>query len=185
MMNKFKNLALVLSIFIAIFALQINSFADEVETIEVVEAPSADAVDKAQNLAAKAKESKVSPSLPKSDSSPVASAPVSEVYAAPSFARGKGGVSLQSAKGEKLSVAMGHYARSRALLISALREFDKGFQLVDPSALVDVDGWRNGVSMRAQELARVLDPQPRASRSGIRFDESTAGIGDAGSRKRK
>jgi hypothetical protein len=95
------------------------------------------------------------------------------------------GLSLQSAKGEKLAIAMGHYARSRALLISALREFDKGYELVDPSALLDSEGWRQGVTMRAQELARVLDPQPRAARSGVRFDSSTAGIGDAGATKKR
>lgn len=94
-------------------------------------------------------------------------------------------ISLQTAKGEKLAVASGHYARARALLIASVREFDQGLDLVDPSALVDTQKWRKSVLDRAEELARVLDPQPRSSRSGIRFDDSTAGIGDAGALKKQ
>jgi hypothetical protein len=90
-----------------------------------------------------------------------------------------------SAKGEKLAIATGHYARARALLISALREFDKGLELVDPNALVDVNLWRNSILDRAEDLERILDPQPRKSRGGVRFDDSTAKTGDAGALRKK
>ena len=90
-----------------------------------------------------------------------------------------------SAKGEKLAIASGHYARARALLIASLREFDKGLELVDPNALVDANNWRNSVLDRAEDLEHILDPQPRKSRGGVRFDDSTAKTGDAGSLRHK
>jgi hypothetical protein len=90
-----------------------------------------------------------------------------------------------SAKGEKLAIATGHYARARALLIASLREFDKGLELVDPNALVDTAMWRGNVMDRADDLAHILDPQPRKSRGGVRFDDATAKTGDAGARQQK
>ena len=63
-----------------------------------------------------------------------------------------------------------------------MREFDKGRALVDPNALVDAKVWRAGVLERADELARVLDPQPRATKTGIKFGNETVGIGDASKR---
>lgn len=89
---------------------------------------------------------------------------------------------IERAKGEKLATAMGHYGRARALLISAIREFDKGMELVDPNALLDTRLWRETVLERADEIARVLDPQPRATKTGIRFGNETRGVGDAGKR---
>lgn len=91
-------------------------------------------------------------------------------------------VPLERAKGEKLATAMGYFARARSLLVSAVREFDKGLALVDPNALLDARMWRTGVMDRADELTRVLDPQPRATKSGIKYGNETVGIGDASKR---
>ena len=78
-------------------------------------------------------------------------------------------VSLQLAKGEKLSEAMGHYGRSRALLVAAINEFDEGLKLVNPDAMLDIKIWRGTLLERSAELGRLLDPQPRKSQSGVAF----------------
>ncbi|MCB0309841.1 MAG: hypothetical protein KDD42_01320 [Bdellovibrionales bacterium] len=89
------------------------------------------------------------------------------------------GTPLQSASSEKLSEAMGHYSRARALLIAAVNEFDKGLGKVNPEALLQVDNWRGSVIERARELERVLDPQPRASKGGVQYEPDPRLIGEA------
>ena len=74
---------------------------------------------------------------------------------------------LQVASGEELATAVAHYARSRSLLIAAIREFDAGRKSADPGALIDSQAWRDILLARAQDLEKVLDPQPRASKTGI------------------
>lgn len=76
---------------------------------------------------------------------------------------------LIRAEGETLAMATGHYARARSLLIEALKEFDRAQKIADPSALLDVNLWRDTLLDRSKELERVLDPQPRASNSGVVF----------------
>ncbi|MCO6432478.1 MAG: hypothetical protein J5J00_16615 [Deltaproteobacteria bacterium] len=78
--------------------------------------------------------------------------------------------SLGRVSGEQLASAVGHYARARSLLIEAIREFDRGHKIADPDALMDSKRWRATLLDRAKELERVLDPQPKASRSGIKFN---------------
>ena len=78
--------------------------------------------------------------------------------------------SIEKAQGEDLSVAMGHYARSRSLLIAALQEFDSGLKLADPKIILDTKQWRNSLIERAEELERVLDPQPRVSGRGAKYN---------------
>lgn len=85
---------------------------------------------------------------------------------------------IERAKGEKLATAMGHYGRARSLLVAAIREFDKGFAIVDPNALLDTRMWRDSLLDRADELARLLDPQPRATKGGVKFGAETRGVGD-------
>ena len=87
--------------------------------------------------------------------------------------------SLERAKGPKLSAAMGHYARARALLLSAIREFDKGYDIANPNAILDSNEWRSNLIERAKDLERVLDPQPRATNSGVRYDPDTRLLGEA------
>lgn len=79
-------------------------------------------------------------------------------------------VSLQRAEGETLSSAVAHFARARSLIIAAVREFDAGRKLADPGALIDSESWRALLVARAEDLERVLDPKPRATKGGVRFD---------------
>jgi len=77
---------------------------------------------------------------------------------------------LGGARPEVAAEAVAHYARSRALLVSALHEFDKGRKLARPDELIDSTKWRNTLIDRAEDLERVLDPQPRATKGGIKFE---------------
>lgn len=78
-------------------------------------------------------------------------------------------VSLGRADQESTAEAVAHYARSRALLIASLREFDAARKIAQPDDLLDPIKWRNTLIDRAEDLERVLDPQPKATRGGIRF----------------
>jgi hypothetical protein len=82
----------------------------------------------------------------------------------------QGARSLGAARPEVAAEAVAHYARSRALLISALHEFDKARKLAKPDELLDSTKWRNTLIDRAEDLERVLDPQPRVTKGGIRFE---------------
>lgn len=77
---------------------------------------------------------------------------------------------IERASGERLASAVGHFSRSRALLIQAIKEFDKARSLARPDALIDSEQWRATLASRADELARVMSPQPRVTRSGVKFD---------------
>ena len=79
------------------------------------------------------------------------------------------GVNIAKAEGENLAEAIGHYSRSRALLLSALREFDKGLKLANPQILIDVKEFRNTILDRAEDLEKVIAPQPKATRKGVQF----------------
>jgi hypothetical protein len=78
-------------------------------------------------------------------------------------------VAIGQASQEQAAEAVAHYARARALLISALNEFDVARKLARPDELLDPVKWRNTLIDRAEDLERVLDPQPRATKGGIRF----------------
>ena len=94
-------------------------------------------------------------------------------------ARAEEFVGIERAEGDKLSEATGHYARARSLLIAALREFDAGYKLANPNVLLNSAQWRATLVDRAQELDRVLDPQPRVSRTGVRFQTDTRLLNEA------
>ncbi len=79
---------------------------------------------------------------------------------------------------ERTAAAVGHYARARALLIQALDEFEQGRKIARPDLLLDADEFRIALVSRAEELNRVLDPQPKVTRSGVRFKGSPDLIGD-------
>lgn len=87
-------------------------------------------------------------------------------------------IPLQKADGEKLSIAVGHYARARSLLIAAIREFDEGLKVVSPDALLDSNAFRNTLLEKSKDLERVLDPQPRVSKSGVRYQPDTRLLGN-------
>lgn len=77
---------------------------------------------------------------------------------------------LGSARPEVAAEAIAHYARSRALLVASINEFDKARKLAKPDELLDTTKWRSTLIDRAEDLERVLDPQPRATRGGIKFE---------------
>lgn len=73
---------------------------------------------------------------------------------------------------DRSSAALGHYARARSMLVEALAEFEEGRRLASPDMLIDSDLWRLNIVSRTEELNRVIDPKPRVTRNGIRFDEN-------------
>jgi len=87
---------------------------------------------------------------------------------------------LENASGEKLATAAGHYARSRSLLIAAVNEFDKAYKIANPDAILDSKMWRETLIDRAEELQKVLDPQPRVTRGGVRFEGDSRLLNEAG-----
>lgn len=76
---------------------------------------------------------------------------------------------FEKASAEQQSIATGHFARARSLLIAALNEFDSGVRKADPSSLIDTGMFREGIKSRARELERILDPQAKESESGVKF----------------
>jgi len=78
-------------------------------------------------------------------------------------------VGLEYASPADASAATGHYARSRTMLIAAINEFDKGYRIARPDALINSAAWRASLIDRAEELERLLDPQPRVTERGSRF----------------
>ena len=99
----------------------------------------------------------------------IAAVLLSAVALGPSPARAQGGQTLGAASPEVAAEAVAHYARSRALLVSALHEFDTARKLAKPDELLDSAKWRNTLIDRAEYLERVLDPQPRVTKGGIKF----------------
>ncbi len=73
------------------------------------------------------------------------------------------------ASAERSAAAVGHYSRARALLVEALAEFEQARKIARPDLLIDSEEWRLSIISRTEELNRVLDPQPRVTRSGVRF----------------
>ena len=86
---------------------------------------------------------------------------------------------IEAAKGERLAAAVGHYARARSLILAAIREFDSGKKLATPDVLIDSAEWRSSLIDRATELEKVLDPQPRITQGGVRFQPDTRLLGEA------
>lgn len=84
---------------------------------------------------------------------------------------------------EEKSAAIGHFARARSLLIAALREFDQGYKLAKPDAIIDSKQWRDDLISRAEDLERVLAPQARASKFGVKYDADTRLLGNSGEAK--
>jgi hypothetical protein len=89
--------------------------------------------------------------------------------ASPALADDGQQINLEQAKGEDLATAIGHYARARSMLLAAIREFDKGLKLANPQILLDVKEFRNTLIDRAEDLERVIAPQPKATRKGVQF----------------
>jgi hypothetical protein len=103
---------------------------------------------------------------------PVSAAPAKNLGTGSGVGAGVG-PGIESVSPERSSQALGHYARSRSLLLAALREFDQGYKIANPDALFDGRAWRADVITKAQELERVLDPQPRIGRTGVKYGADT------------
>lgn len=88
-------------------------------------------------------------------------------------------VNLERAQGEELATAIGHYARARSLLLAAVREFDQGLKHANPQVLVDVKEFRNTLLDRAEDLEKILAPQPRATKRGVQFAPDSRLLGEA------
>ncbi len=80
---------------------------------------------------------------------------------------------IEAAEGETLAKAIGYFARSRSLLIEAIREFDRGTRIARPDAILDSEEWRSSLVSRAEDLERILSPQPRVTKGGVKFDSNT------------
>ncbi len=78
------------------------------------------------------------------------------------------------ASAERQDAAVGHYARARALLVEALAEFEQARSVARPDLLLDPEDWRLTIISKTEELNRLLDPQPRVTRSGVRFKANQA-----------
>lgn len=76
------------------------------------------------------------------------------------------------AEPDKVSKANSHYKRARSLLLTALREFDKGAAVASPEILLDVESWRKKLVDNANDLNIIIDPQPRISSEGVTHDSS-------------
>lgn len=70
---------------------------------------------------------------------------------------------------QRKDTALGHYARSRAMLVEALAEFEQARKIARPDMLIDPEEWRLSVISRTEELNRILDPKPRVTRGGAVF----------------
>lgn len=77
---------------------------------------------------------------------------------------------LEIIEGEKRSAAVGHFARARSHLIAALREFDSGYKIAKPDSILNSEEWREDLISRAEDLERILAPQARASKYGVRYE---------------
>ena len=94
-------------------------------------------------------------------------------------AEGSDSVSLQRASGAQLASAVGHYARARSLLIAAVREFDQGLKAANPDILIDSTEWRDSILDRAEDLEKVLAPQPGTTERGVYFNPDSRLLGEA------
>ncbi len=81
---------------------------------------------------------------------------------------------IEAAEGETLAKAIGHYARARSLLIEAVREFDRGSRIARPDAILDSEEWRSSLVSRAEDLERILSPQPRVTKGGVKFEANSS-----------
>lgn len=85
---------------------------------------------------------------------------------------------IEQATDAQVKKAQGHYARARSLLIAAINEFDRATSVANPESLLDVSRFRTTLIDRAEELERILDPQPRTSKEGVRFSPDTRLLGE-------
>lgn len=82
-------------------------------------------------------------------------------------------LTFDKASPEKMAEATGHYARTRSLLIAAIREWDKGVTTASPDGIINSSKWRAKLEGLTHDLEVILDPQPRITRGGVKYDADT------------
>ncbi|MCC6953079.1 MAG: hypothetical protein IT290_03080 [Deltaproteobacteria bacterium] len=75
---------------------------------------------------------------------------------------------------ERRAASLAHYARARTMLLESLAEFERARDIARPDLLIDGEQWRNNVISRAQELDRVLNPQPRSVAGGVALPNASS-----------
>lgn len=88
----------------------------------------------------------------------------------PVLAEEEKGPNLDAVSTEVKGTAVGYYARSRSLIIAAINEFDRGYKTANSDQLIDSAKLRANLIEAAQELEKVLDPQSRETRGGIKYE---------------
>lgn len=69
---------------------------------------------------------------------------------------------------KRQETAVAHYSRARTMLVAALEEFEQGRRYARPDVLVDSEDWRLKVVSLTEELNRLIDPQVKVTREGVR-----------------
>lgn len=101
------------------------------------------------------------------------------VAALPRISHAENTLTIERASGDRLTTAVAHYGRARLYLLAAIREFDLGMKAANANTLLDTAKFRGTLVNRSQELERVLDPQPRASNTGVKFSGDPRLLGEA------
>lgn len=78
---------------------------------------------------------------------------------------------------QKLSRGIGHFEKSRSLLLAAIREFDNGYNYVKTDQVLDATAWRKTLLARAEELETILSPKPREIKAGSRYEPDSRILG--------
>jgi hypothetical protein len=78
---------------------------------------------------------------------------------------------------QKLARGLGHFERSRSMLLAAIREFDSGYKYVKTDQVLDAELWRKTLLARAQELETILSPEPREIKAGSRYEPDSRILG--------
>lgn len=77
---------------------------------------------------------------------------------------------FERADAETQAAAVAHFARSRALLVSALEEFDRACKIAKPDSILNSREWRTDLIDRAKDLEVILAPQPRITHRGVKLE---------------
>ena len=96
-----------------------------------------------------------------------------------STSHAKATILIENADKKTITAATGHYSRARSLLISALKEYDRGVKRADPSSIVNSKKVRNSIIYSARELERLIAPRARKSESGIQYSEEPGLLNEA------
>jgi hypothetical protein len=89
------------------------------------------------------------------------------------------GPGLDSVSTEVKGAAVGHYNRSRSLIIAAINEFDRGYKVANPDMLIDSAKLRQCLLDAAAELEKVTSPQGRETKGGVKYDADSRLLNEA------